>query len=387
MNENDGGVNKKTQTMSTASTLRIADAQPAELPRRRFLQSAVAAGMLNVVPKLTWAESPSPEKPAKTVDIHAHYFPVEYLDLLDSFGGSETGSAISRNCYATKAPADLEFRFRVMDEAGIDMQVLSVPPQFPYLDSEQHAVQAARLANDLCADLARHYPQRFEVFAIFPLPHMDASLKELARAMDELGMVGAAIGTTVLGKSIADPAFDPLYAELDRRRAILFVHPTGVSACSSCITQAGLTWPVGAPFEDTVCLLQLMKAGIPTRYPNVKIIISHLGGTLPFLIRRLDLQAPMFMPKGAEKPGVLARSFWCDTVNGHPSALRDACDCYGTRKVLLGTDYPYWRNEMKLCVDFVKEIGLTAGDISAILGGTAHELLAPHIQKRQSKAT
>jgi 6-methylsalicylate decarboxylase len=360
---------------------RSSESKRAQVPRREFLQSFLAAGLLNAGSPLNLTEPSRAEKISKTIDIHAHYFPTEYLDLLDRFGGSETGSAIARNCFAGKAPGDLDFRFRVMDEAGIDMQVLSVPPQCPYLANEQHAAEAARLANDLCADLARQHPQRFAVFAIFPLPHIDASLKELARGMDELGMVGAAVGTTVLGKSIADPAFDPLYAELDRRRAILFIHPTGVSACSSCITQWGLTWPVGAPFEDTVCLLQMMKAGIPTRFPNIKIIISHLGGTLPFLIRRLDLQAPMFMPKGSEKPSVLARSFWCDTVNGHPPALRDACDCYGTKKVLLGTDYPYWRNEMKLCVDFVKEIGLTPPDVAAILGATAHELLAPYLQK------
>jgi 6-methylsalicylate decarboxylase len=116
----------------------------------------------------------------------------------------------------------------------------------------------------------------------------------------------------------------------------------------------------------------MMNVGIPAGYPGIKIIISHLGGTFPFLIRRPDLQAPKFMPKGSEKPSVLARSFWCDTVNGHPPALRDACNCYGSNKVLLGTDYPDWRNEMKLCVDFVKEIGLTASDVAAILGGTAH---------------
>ncbi len=358
----------------------------AQLPRRAFLQSCLAAGMLNAGSRLKLTELPGTAKASsKIVDIHAHYFPVEYLDLLDRYGGSETGSAISRNCFAGKVQGDLDFRFRVMEEAGIDMQVLSVPPQFPYLENEQHAAEAARLANDLCADLRRQYPQRFELFAIFPLPHMDAALKELARAMDELGMVGAAVGTTVRGKSIAHPAFDPLYAELNRRGAVLFVHPTGVSACSSCITQAGLTWPVGAPFEDTVCLLEMMKAGIPARYPNIKVIISHLGGTLPFLIRRLDLQAPMFLPKGSEKPSVLARSFWCDTVNGHPSALRDACDCYGTGKVLLGTDYPYWRNEMKLCVDFVKEIGLSSPEVATILGGAAQELLAPHLGKRAGK--
>ncbi|MFY9527487.1 MAG: amidohydrolase family protein [Candidatus Acidiferrales bacterium] len=353
-----------------------------QVPRRTFLQSVLAAGILNAGPSLNLKESPRVEKISKTVDIHAHYYPIEYLDLLDRFGGSETGTAISRNCFADKVPGDLEFRFRVMDEAGIDMQVLSVPPQFPYLENEQNAVEATRLANDLCADLARQYPQRFKVFAIFPLPHMDASLKELARGMDELGMVGATVGTTVRGKSIADPAFDPLFAELDRRGAIMFIHPTGVGACSSCIAQAGLTWPVGAPFEDTVCLLEMMKARIPARYPNMKIIVPHLGGALPFLIRRLDLQAGMFMPKGSEKPSVLARSFWCDTVNGHPPALRDSCDCFGVNRVLFGTDYPYWRNEMKLCVNFIKEIGLAAPDVAAILGGTAEKLLAPHLEKR-----
>jgi predicted TIM-barrel fold metal-dependent hydrolase len=345
------------------------------VPRRRFLQSVAAAGLLNAAPSLNLSAASASPQPSKVIDIHAHYFPVEYLELLDSFGGSETGTAISKNCFASKSPGDLEFRFRVMDEAGIDMQILSVPPQFPYFADEQHGVQAARLANDLCADLARKYPQKFEVFTIFPLPHIDAALKELARGMDELGMVGAAIGTTVLGKSIADATFDPLYAELNRRHAVLFIHPTGVGACSSCITKSGLTWAVGAPFEDTVCLLQMMTAGVPTRFPNIKIIISHLGGTLPFLIRRLDQQAGQFMPKDAEKPSVLLRSFWCDTVNGHPPALRDACDCYGADKILLGTDYPYWRNEMKLCVDFVKQIGLTAPEVAAILGGTSQSLL------------
>jgi aminocarboxymuconate-semialdehyde decarboxylase len=372
---------------STLSASGAFDLREMHVPRRRFLQSFLAAGVLNAGPAGKLGELTLSEKTARVIDIHAHYYPVEYLELIDRFGGSETGTAISRNCLASQAPADLEFRFRVMEEAGIDLQVLSVPPQFPYFENEQHGVAAARLANDLCADLARQYPQKFEVFAIFPLPHMDASLQELSRGMDELGMVGAAIGTTVLGRSIADPAFDPLYAELERRRAILFIHPTGVSACSACITKSGLTWAVGAPFEDTVCLLQLMSAGIPKRFPNIKIIISHLGGTLPFLIRRLDLQAAQFISQRAEKPSALARSFWCDTVNGHPPALRDACDCYGTDKVLLGTDYPYWRNEMKLCVDFVKQIGLSASEVAAILGGTSTALLAPHLGRPAVKPT
>jgi len=149
-------------------TLTNAESKVSQLPRRTFLQSFVAAGIVNAAPSLHLGVPSRAANTSKTIDIHAHYYPVEYLDLLDRFGGSETGSAISRNCFADKSAGDLEFRFRVMDEAGIDMQVLSVPPQFPYLENEQHGLEAARLANDLCADLARQHPERFEAFAIFP---------------------------------------------------------------------------------------------------------------------------------------------------------------------------------------------------------------------------
>src|ERR1700730_16796864 len=116
----------------------------AHVPRRRFLQSALAAGVLHAGPSLNFGAGYPSRKPYKIIDIHAHDYPIEYLELLDSFGGSETGTAISRNCFASKEPADLEFRFRVMGEAGIDMQVLSVPPQFPYSANEQHGVGGAR---------------------------------------------------------------------------------------------------------------------------------------------------------------------------------------------------------------------------------------------------
>src|ERR1700687_4714084 len=136
---------------------KISESLRAHVPRRRFLQSFAAAGLLNAAPSLNLSAAPASPHPSKVIDIHAHYYPIEYLELLDSFGGSETGTAISRNCFASKAPGALEFRFRVMDDAGVDMPVLSVPPQFPYFASEQHGVQAAWLANDLCADLARKY--------------------------------------------------------------------------------------------------------------------------------------------------------------------------------------------------------------------------------------
>jgi predicted TIM-barrel fold metal-dependent hydrolase len=377
---------------SPASAAASAKPANAPVPRRNFLQFSLAAGILSSGPALGLGQSsprgqsPHRERASKVIDIHAHYFPTEYLDLLDRFGGTPAGTTpLSRDCFAGKAPGDLEYRFRVLDEAGIDVQILSVPPQLPYFANQSNGVEAARLANDLCAELARQYPERFKVFACFPLPHIDASLKELVRGLDELGMVGAAVGTYVRDKSIADSAFDPIFAELNRREAVLFVHPTAPAGCSACLNDTGLTWPVGAPFEDTICLLQMIRAGIPTRYPKMRIIIPHLGGTLPFLWRRVDHQAAMFMPKGAEKPSVLAKSFWVDTVNGHPSALRDTCDCFGPDHVLMGTDYPYWRTQMKLCVDYIKEVGLSTVDVAGILGNTAQKLLAPALGRRTGK--
>jgi aminocarboxymuconate-semialdehyde decarboxylase len=306
------------------------------------------------------------------IDVHSHYFPTEYLDLLDSFGGSQTGTAIAKHFLAGKDPGDLDARFRMLSDAGIDLQILSASPQVPYFKDPAKAVEAARLANDLYAELVRQYPKKFLAFVSLPLPHIDASLAELERGLDKLGMVGATATTAVLDKPIADPAFEPVFAELDRRKAILFIHPVGLACGSPAISAANLTWPIGAPFEDTLCVLQLMQAGVPLRYPNVRIIASHLGGTLPFLMRRLDHQAPWFMTKVKQNPSVLARSFWFDSVNGHPPSLRCACQTYGADRILFGTDFPYWEYEMmKLCVSYIQDAGLPTNDVKAILDGNA----------------
>ena len=105
------------------------------------------------------------------------------------------------------------------------VQIISCSNVFPYFENEANSVDAARLANDLYADLVRKYPKKFAAFCCTPLPHLDASLKEMARGLDELHMVGVTVATFVLGKSIADPMFEPLFAEANRRKAVVFIHP------------------------------------------------------------------------------------------------------------------------------------------------------------------
>lgn len=312
------------------------------------------------------------------IDVHAHYFPTEYLNLLDKLGSPLTRGA--RNMQAGKEPGDLEARFAMMDEAGIDLQILSVAPTVPYFQNESDAVEAARLANNLYAEIVREYPNRFKAFAITPLPHIEASLAELARGLDELEMVGVAITTTVVGKMLTDAHFDPFFAELDQRGATLFLHPAGVDLGE--YTRAfGLTWMVGAPFEDTYAALHLILSGLTTRYPRIKIIVPHLGGTLPFLMNRVDSQYPVFgTGQIKEAPSTLAKRLWYDTVShGNIPALRCACEALGASQLVLGTDYPYLRGEkFKRAVSYIRDASLAEEEVKAILENNVQNLLPDH---------
>jgi 6-methylsalicylate decarboxylase len=310
------------------------------------------------------------------IDVHAHYFPLEYIDRLERYGGSHVTGIIRKMKLASADFSGLEDHFRNMDRSKVDMQILSISGQLPYFVNENESVDAARLGNDIYARIVREYPKRFAAFACTPLPHVRAAIEETRRALDELGMVGVTAGTVVLGKSIADPSFDGFFAELNRRKAVLFIHPIGGSLGSQLIESTNLVWPVGAPLEDTVCLLQFMQANFPSRFPDIKIIIPHLGGFAPFLAARLDQLQDHFLPASAMAPSLQAKYFWYDTVNANRAALRCAKETLGTDHLLLGTDYPFWRDDaFKLCVDYIGESGLPTDEVDRILGRNCQKLL------------
>ena len=217
------------------------------------------------------------------IDVHAHYWTGAYLDMLVGLGKTDT--ATQRGIGAGDG-AELNARLRLMDRAGIDLQVLSAAPQLPYGAYADRASAAARHVNDEYAALVAAHPDRFRAFAATPMPHIDASISEMNRALDELGMVGVTMNTSVLNRAITDPDFEPIFAALDARSAVLYLHPAGNGACSPLVTEHKITWMVGAPFEDTIAAMQLITSGHLQKYPGVKIICSHLGGALPMITRR-----------------------------------------------------------------------------------------------------
>jgi predicted TIM-barrel fold metal-dependent hydrolase len=229
-----------------------------------------------------------------------------------------------------------------MDRAGIDIQVLSAAPQLPYGDDADRTATAARYVNDEYAALVSSHPDRFRAFAATPMPDIDAAIAEIGRAIDELGMVGVTMTTSILDRAITDPQFEPVFAELDRRAAILYLHPVGNGACSPLVSDHHITWMVGAPFEDTIAAMQLITAGYLQRFPNVRIICSHLGGALPMIPLRADDHVDWEAPDTPEAPSRAMRRMWYDTVSHcHAPALRCAIESFGFERILLGTDFPY----------------------------------------------
>ena len=203
------------------------------------------------------------------------------------------------------------------------------------------------------------------------------SVGEMHRSLDQLGIAGVAMNTTVLGRALVDPDYEPVFAELDTRGAVLYLHPAGNSACSPLIGNYHLTWMVGAPVEDTISVMHLITHGIPARYPDVKIINSHLGGALPMLLQRADDQYRWEAPDTPELPSATARRMWYDTVgHGHVPALRCAIDSVGAGRLVLGTDFPYENGDTFVrAIDYINDPQIDRNAARAILDQNASALL------------
>jgi predicted TIM-barrel fold metal-dependent hydrolase len=339
--------------------------------RRDLLRagSLTAAGLLVGAQKLS-----AQVKKGKRIDVHGHVWTDQYLDLMDKYGKKDTN--IQRGKEAGISEAEMSKRFAVMDATGVEMQVLSICPQAPNFEDKSHAVDAAKRANDLYAETVQKWPKRFMAYAALPLPHVDEALKELDRGLSQLKFVGVTMTTFVLDKSLGDPLFAPIYEEINRRKGVLYIHPSGNGVASPFVSAFKLTWEIGAPMEDTVSVLHLISKGVPQRYPNMRIINSHLGGMLPMVYQRLDNQYTWENPL-PEKPSITAKRMWYDTVgHGWPPALRAAVDSMGADHIVLGTDFPYESGELfKRAINYVSDAGLKQSDIDKILDQNAAAVL------------
>lgn len=304
-------------------------------------------------------------------DVHAHYWTDDYLDLMEALG-QPTKQQRGRGA----GPGDeLEERLRLMTNAGVQTQVLSATPMSPYGADRQIAVSASRLINDSYRDLVAEHPDRFQFFASLPLPHIQASLDEIARALDDLGAVGICVNTWVLDTPLTDSLFIPIFEELNDRSATVFIHPTGNGLSCDAIRENELTWMIGAPLEDTVSAALLIHAQYPSRFHRISFVNSHLGGALPMLIQRMDNKYTAEWRDPGERPSVAARRMYYDTVgHHHGAALKAAAESFGVDRLLLGTDFPLVKGNAYLkSVSYISN-HLTGHDAASVLSGNSLRL-------------
>lgn len=295
------------------------------------------------------------------IDIHAHYYPSAYLALIERPELPLFEEAPLRD-------RTIEERVRLMDRMGVDAQVLSVSQAQPYLADAAAAAGAASVANDLFTEVCRDHHGRFYTFAALPLPHASESIKEIRRVFDDPYVVGVTMGCSICDVHVDDPMLESVYGELNRRHATVFLHPRG----ERCVVDGDdydLNWLVGAPFEDTVAALRLVLSGITDRYQDIRFIVPHLGGTLPFLFARVQKQT------GAHAVAAL-KGMYYDTVSGSTDGLRCACESLGADRLLFGTDYPYLtESALERRLSYLEEVTLGPTALSQIRGETAAQLL------------
>jgi aminocarboxymuconate-semialdehyde decarboxylase len=281
------------------------------------------------------------------VDVHAHWFPREFLDtarrVLTEFGGSSSLDQLVNDQRITTAPEFCELddeRLRMMDEAGISTQILSYSSPHPYHPAVAARVMLTKAWNDATASACEASTGHFRFFATLPLPFLDVALEEIERARVLPGFAGFGIPTHIDGLAIDGRDFAPLFDRINEISSVVFLHPDGFCV-RGALSDYAMEWTLGAPFEDTIAALRLVGSKTIERCPTIRFVIPHLGGTLPFLLSRIERHWAARGVDGGVSPIEALRKIYVDTAQSTPAMLAMAAASLGVSQLVFGTDFPY----------------------------------------------
>jgi aminocarboxymuconate-semialdehyde decarboxylase len=239
---------------------------------------------------------------------------------------------------------DVERRIADMDARAIELQVLSPMPVYYAYDAPSHAARDfARAQNENIAAIVRARSDRFAGLGTVPLQDPGVACDELAYAVRDLGLRGIEVGTAAAGRDLDDPALEPFWALCAETNAIVFVHPEAAPGFER-LGKARLIVSAGYPSETGLAAAKLLMSGIFARHPNLRVVLAHGGGTLPWLLPRLDRLWSMFddvRAVCADRPSASARAFYCDTLTFDAENLRLVAERIGSSHLMVGSDYPF----------------------------------------------
>lgn len=303
--------------------------------RRNFLAGgAAAAGVglaAGVVPGAAQAPAAGTAK-ARRIDVHHHIIPPVQAE------------AFTRH-HLRPSKWSVEGSLADMDKAGITTAITSIQnPGVWFGEANEESRKLARDCNEYAAKLERDHPGRFRSFAAIPLPDTDASLREIEYSLDVLKAEGIALWTNYGGKYLGDAAFLPVFEELNRRKAVVYTHPTGSTCCVDMIKGVSEgTVETGTETTRTVASLLFGDGGTAARFPDIRFIWSHSGGTVPFLISRFEQQTKAKPdPRLPNGPVPLLQKFYYEVAQGNtPGQLAALLKLVPISQVMFGSDYPY----------------------------------------------
>ncbi len=312
------------------------------------------------------------------LDFHNHYYPPNYMKALQS-GQSSVKVTIdgdgNPNLHypgdyniAVRGHRDLAYREEVLDRHGVTMQVVTLTTPGTHVETPAVATKLASLVNDEFKDAMDTRGSHFTALATLPLNDPQASAKEFDRATRQLGMRGAMLFSNVNGVALSDERFWPIYERANDLGAVLYIHPAH-PVNVDMMQEYWLMPLVGFLYDTTLAAASLTFSGVVERFPRINWALCHLGGTIPYLVERLDRGFHAFKDCRAHigrPPSTYLKTFYYDTVNFNQGALKLAIDFAGADHILAGSDYPHQIGSIPMMLEAIDTLPVTDAERDGI---------------------
>ncbi len=322
------------------------------------------------------------------LDLHTHFYTEEFFQRVRdlpsefSFAKSSTGQTIithrgARFFGVTPAMTNVSQRLEDMDRVGIDMEVISLSTPNVFFTDGQHQPDVARMINDSYAELIAQHPKRFKGFASIPMDAPDAALDELHRALNDLKLNGVILLSNIGGKPLTAPQYRPFFAEANRLKLCIFLHPM-LPANSEAFQEYVLGPIVGFPFDTSLAVARMCYDGMFEEFPDIRWIIGHLGGAVPYLMERMDNGFRDFADCRAKidkLPSTYLKKLYYDTVSFSPYTLKMVREMVGVDHMVMGSDYPHLLGSIDRAITSIEALEISDGEKQQIFSGTALSIL------------
>lgn len=320
------------------------------------------------------------------IDCHTHFYPAGYLRAIER---QSDHARLEREAdgrlvlayagdYNVLAPAhhSLEARIEDMHRAGIDMAILSLTTPGVHVERPERAIELARIVNDEFAEIQRTYPHYFRCLATLPLNAPDVAARELERAVQELGLVGAMLFSNVEGRPIDLPEFWPIYEAAEALDVPLVIHPTA-PGFSAYLADYRLVALLGFAYDTTLVAVRMVLAGVLERFPRLTLVQTHLGGVLPYLAERVQRgyrAYPELRGRLSRDPMDYFRDMYLDTVLFDPACLLLGLAFVGEDRLLLGSDHPHQVGDIERAPRVIEALPIAPRAKEKILAENARRL-------------